>query len=315
MKQFISFISAVFIYSSSLAQSNDGIEALTCLEFVNGIAENGIMKENKIIKELVYEYTKHKDNMLDSVLSAVIFYNVSGTRLEKWQLFDQQKIIQKYIYQYDESNRIFGLQIRSDDPNTELANIVVEYDTIGRELNMYTYNHDTTQLSIRHKEYDQHGYLTRVYTRIGNDSFYISHRYYYDEENRLQKIDGFGDRGTLVYGLLYKYDSAKNAVKLFFRVGDQAKPLAEYIYDPTHHLIKSTLLQISQGENFRMDSPDFENDYNVESYLSNIAVVNVQESRYFVYNKNGTLYESYTLQRGNKRKLDFTRHYYITAEQ
>ncbi len=265
------------------AQYEDSYTAQTFLQFTtNGSNTADIILRNGIQRELIYEYTISSNSKIDSTLVAVVFYDETGNIFEKWKGLNKDKVVEKYSYGVDSLNRPAMLKISSNDPASDLAALEVEYDTLGREVNMYQYNIDTTYLVIRHKEYNERGLLAGLYTKINNDSFYQSHQYLNHVNGQLLAMHVMAKNRSLIYTYRFQYDTARRSRTVTLIWDDASQEIGQFVYDGTNRLVKVTAPQ-PLGE----------------------------LHTFYIYNPDGTLFESHKRKRERGGKVSsLTRHYY-----
>ncbi|MES2891253.1 MAG: hypothetical protein V4725_04550 [Bacteroidota bacterium] len=285
----------------------------TFLQFTgNGSNSRDIIVKNNIRRELVYEYAGSAKDNVDSTLVSVIFYDERGNVFEKWRGLNKDKLVEKYSYEFDAMDRLATLKIAFNDPVNNLAGLEVEYDTFGREVNMYQYNIDTTSLLIRHKEYNAQGQLQKLYTRINNDGFYESHQYVYDGQGRLAQINALTKSSIVMYSYEYSYNTQKADVKMFLRLNALKREVGEFVYDATKRLIK-VVEPPPLGS--RSPQPPPEDDllatHNFHLYLDRIVTTPGPVDNHFIYDSDGTLFESHKRIRDGRAKYSLTRHYYV----
>jgi hypothetical protein len=295
------------------AQYEDKYTAQTFLQFTpNGSNTSDIIFKNGIQRELIYEYSTSGKDKMDSTLVAVIFYDETGTIFEKWKGVDKDKLVEKYSYGVDSLNRPAILKIAFNDPASKVAGLEVEYDTLGREVNMYQYNSDTTYLVIRHKEYNSQGHLAGLYTKVNNDSFYHSHQYLTHGNGQLQAIHMLVKNEALVYTYKYLYDTTKRSIKVMLVWEDETRQIGHFVYDANSRLVQVTVPNPMNRTSYKTAvENDFELPHYFHRYLDRVEVSPAPLHTFYIYNPDGTLFESHVRnrERGGKVSL-LKRHYY-----
>lgn len=304
----------LFFTAHGFAQYEDIHTANTFLQFANHRSNpRAIIAKNGIRRELIYDYLESAKGEMDSTLVAVIFYDESGNILEKWKGLNKDRLVEKYSYDVDALKRPALLKIAFNDPDNNLAGTEVEYDTLGREVNMYQYNKDTTSLLIRHKEYSSQGNLQVLYTKVDNDSFYLSHQYVNDVNGRLQAVNVLTRKEQLMYTYKYLYNASGMHLKVLLIMNDESKQVGEFLYDSAKRLVKVTVPDpFERARWIPSAEPDFQQPHYFHHYLDRMDTAPGQVHTYFIYNSNGTLYESHNRRREHGGKVySLTRHYYI----
>ena len=133
-----------------------------------------IIKTNKIVKEVIYNYKLKNNIPKDSVLFATYIYDTLGNiieeTIEKTKM--NGKTIRKYTYSYNSTGQL--TKQRVDMPGYRMTTIYeYDYDSAGNEITKYDYNEDTTRLTIYQKKYNPNNLVTELIIKINNSDHYV----------------------------------------------------------------------------------------------------------------------------------------------
>lgn len=253
-----------------------------------------IIKINKIVKEVIYNYTINKNNIKDSALFATYHYDTLGNiieeKKEKTKIYGET--IRKYTYSYNLRGQLTKQIV--DMPSFRMVSIYeYEYDSVGNEINKYDYNEDTTRLTIHQKKYNTNNQVTELLIKINNSDFYVSRQYFYNSDNELSKEIALNPKGQIIYTYFYDYDKSLNKKTVYLENQEGKKRIEEYFYNNKKQIIKATSI-LKNTTFISRESTEYEN------------LNKVTEN---VYNQDSTLFETVIYINGKKSQLN--RHYYF----
>lgn len=289
MKQLLLLFFAQLFSSDTFSQSGN-----ISFGFISNPKE--IIKANNIIKEEVYSYNFANSGIKDSTLTNTYYYDILGDlveeKLAKIKNYDES--ITKYENSYYSSGKLRRQII--DKQSLKMVTIYeFEYDSLGNEVNKYDYNKDTTRLTIEQKIYNEKNQVIQLQTKINNNDFYVSRKYYYNTNNELSKVDAFDSKGELIYSYIYEYDNAQNKKTVYLENSDGRKRTGEYFYNNDKQCVKvnSTLKRTTFISSTSTEYDNFnqitENIYNTDKtiYESNVYLdgKKVQMNRHFYFKK------------------------------
>lgn len=253
-----------------------------------------IIKANNIIREEVYSYNFNKSGVKDSTLTNTYYYDTLGDLIEeklaKIKKYDES--ITKYENSYNSSGKLRRQIV--DKQSLKMATIYeYEYDSLGNEVNKYDYNKDTTRLTIEQKIYDDKNQVIQLQTKINNNDFYVSRKYYYNTNNELSKVDAFDTKGESIYSYIYEYDNTQNKKTVYLENGDGKKRTGEYFYNNDKQCVKV---------NSTFKSATFISSTSTEYDNFNQVTENI-------YNSDKTIFESNVYL--DSKKVQLNRHFYF----
>lgn len=287
MKQLLLLFFVQLFFSEMFSQTGN-----TTFGFISNSKE--IIKINKITKEQVYSYNFSNSGVKDSTLTNTYFYDTSGDlveeKLAKIKNYDES--ITKYENSYYPSGKLHR-QIVNKLSLKMVTIYEFEYDSLGNEVNKYDYNEDTTRLTIEQKIYNDKNQVIQLQTKVNNNDFYVSRKYYYNTNNELSKVDAFDKKGELIYSYIYEYDNAQNKKTVYHENGDGRKKTGEYFYNNDKQCVKI---------NSTFKSPTFISSTSTEYDSFNQVTENI-------YNPDKTIFESNVYLDG--KKVQMNRHFYF----
>lgn len=246
-----------------------------------------LIKANNIKTEEVYSYTFNESRIKDSVLIVIRTYDSLGDLVEERAPKTKKNKggAINFRYTYDPKGNL--IKKTAEDPEMKtMMTYEYDYDEMGREVNKYRFDKDTTSLTIDQKIYNTDNQVVKLATKGGNTDFYVSNQYYYNEDKKLAKDEKLNSKGTIIYTTLHEYDKSMNKETIYMQ-NDSRKDLMIVCYYNDSDLPVKTL------SNFRKTA-DEEKDLN-----------QIRES---VFNKDRTVYQtSITI---NEKKEILMRHYY-----
>jgi hypothetical protein len=215
-----------------------------------------IIKANKITKEVVYTYRFNKNGIKDSsVLGTVYFDSLGGTLIEK---MEKDKYPINCINTYYANGRLRTTVRNGHDASSFTT--YFEYDSYGNEIYNYEFNKDTTFLTVKHRIYDEKNRKIALELKTGNEPFYTTRKYYYDEKNNLSKIESYGRDGKMIYSYSFEY-SADGRDKIIYLDGSERKrKVAEYVFNADSQCVKEEEIEeYSTSLNPNSSSKGFQN--------------------------------------------------------
>ena len=274
--------------------------------FYNTFSQNGnttfgfssnpkeIIKENNIIKEEVYSYNFNKNGVKDSTLTNTYYYDTLGDLIEEKlaKIKNYDESITKYENSYYTSGKLHRQIV--DMQSLNMVTIYeYEYDSLGNEVNKYDYDKDTTRLTIEQKIYNDKNQVVQLLTKLNNNDFYISRKYYYNSNNELSKVDAFDRKGELIYSYIYVYDNTQNKKTAYLENEDGRKKTDEYFYNNNKQCIKVN------------------STYKRETFISSTSneYDNFNQLTENIYNQDKTIFESNVCLDG--KKVQMNRHFYF----
>lgn len=287
MKRLLLIFFSQLFFSNTFSQTGN-----TTFGFISNPKE--IIKANNIIKEEVYSYNFNNNGVKDSTLTNTYYYDTLGDlveeKLAKIKNYDES--ITKYENSYYSSGKLRRQIV--DKQSLKMVTIYeYEYDSLGNEVNKYDYNKDTTRLTIEQKIYNDQNQVIQLQTKINNNDFYISRKYYYNTNNELSKVDAFDSKGELIYSYIYEYDNAQNKKTVYLENADGRKITGEYFYNNDKQCVKV---------NSTFKSATFISSTSTEYNKFNQVTENI-------YNKDKTIFESNVYVEG--KKVQMNRHVYF----
>jgi hypothetical protein len=287
MKQLLLFSFVLLFFSDTFSQSGN-------ITFGFSLNPKEIIKANKFIKEEVYSYNFNKSGVKDSSLTNTYYYDALGDLIEdklaKIKNYDES--ITKYENSYNSSGKLRRQIV--DKQSLKIVTIYeYDYDSLGNEVNKYDYNKDTTRLTIEQKIYNEKNQVVQLQTKINNNDFYISRKYYYNDNNELSKVDAFDNKGELIYAYIYEYDNTQNKKTVYLENGDGRKKTGEYFYNNDKQCVKVNST-IKSARSISSTSIEYDNFNQVTENI---------------YNQDKTIFESNVYLDG--KKVQMNRHFYF----
>lgn len=253
-----------------------------------------IIKRNKIVKEVIYNYKLRRNIIKDSTLFATYYYDTLGNILEgkEEKTENYSKSIKKYTRFYNLRGEL--TKEIEDMPSLKMVSIYeYEYDSVGNEINKYDYNEDTTRLIIHHKNYNANNQVTELLIKINNADLYVSRQYFYNADNELSKEIAFNPNGQIIYTYFYDYDKSLNKKTVYLENQDGIKKIEECFYNNDKQILKTnSFLRLPRI--ISRESTEYE------------SINKVTEN---VYNQDNTLLETLIYEDGKKSQL-FGHHYF-----
>lgn len=315
MRTCITFFICVFFANTLSAQYDNNLNLVTFRPFfLAGPNADSVIRKNHINRELIYTYQVIHGKPLDSLLSAVIFYNELGKPVEKWVFSDAEKSVEKCSYEYDSVNHSMKLIFTPDPGNPDADLFQIEYDSLGRELNLYVFNHDTTELIIRHKKYDTAGRIKAVYTSVNDSSFYLSNTYTYGTNGRLEQFNQYDEAGGFQFRFTYKYNAQKREEKIYKKTDVANKIISTNNFDQQGHTVHilPNIWQFMYGGSVvsTLSVDPYKGQYDNNNSVTTVTAW--WPHRYMKYNDDQTFFE-YSVRSGNatSRPIEVIRHYYL----
>lgn len=287
MKQLLLLFFAQLFFSDTFSQTGN-----TTFGFSSNPKE--IIKANNIIREEVYSYNFNKSGVKDSTLTNTYYYDTLGDLIEEKlaKIKNYDESITKYENSYNSSGKLRRQIV--DKQSLKMVTIYeYEYDSLGNEVNKYDYNKDTTRLTIEQKIYNDKNQVIQLQTKINNNDFYLSRKYYYNTNNELSKVDAFDSKGESIYSYIYEYDNTQNKKTVYLENGDGKKRTGEYFYNNDKQCVKV---------NSTFKSTTFISSTSTEYDNFNQMTENI-------YNHDKTIFESNVYLDG--KKVQMNRHFYF----
>jgi hypothetical protein len=287
MKQLLLLFFAQLFFSYSFSQN---------LNITFGFSTNTkeTIKANNIVREEVYSYNFNKRGIKDSTLTHTYYYDAIGDLIE--ERFAKTKnhggSIRKYVNSYYPSGKL-RKQIVDKQSLKMMSIYEYDYDSLGNELTKYDYNEDTTSLTIEQKTYNENNQVIQLRTKINDNDFYISRKYYYNTNNDLSKVVAFDDKGEIMYSYIYEYDNTQNKKTDYLENGNGRKKTGEYFYNNDKQCVKA---------NTTFTSEPFLSSTSTEYHIFNRVTQNI-------YNQDKTVFESSVYVDG--KKVQMNRHFYF----
>lgn len=253
-----------------------------------------IIKTNKIVKEVIYNYKLKNNIPKDSVLFATYIYDTLGNiieeTIEKTKM--NGKTIRKYTYSYNSTGQL--TKQRVDMPGYRMTTIYeYDYDSAGNEITKYDYNEDTTRLTIYQKKYNPNNLVTELIIKINNSDHYVSKQYVYNADNELSKEIAFNPQGQVIYTYFYEYDKSLNKKIVYLENQQGKKRIEEFIYNNEKQITKAYSV---------FETPTFNSRESTEYESLNQVTENF-------YNPDNTVFETAIYINGKKVQLN--KHYYF----
>ena len=261
-----------------------------------------IISFNKIVREEVYSYTLEGNTVKDSALTTTYYYDAAGYFLKESSAKrnNSDASLTTYTNTYTATGKlrkqISDKQI-ADKQQLKIVSIYeFDYDSIGNEVTKYMYNKDTSRLTIEEKSYNDQHQVVQLRTKINNNNFYISRRYYYDQDNNLSKITALDTKGKVIYSYSYEYKKYPAKKTIYLENESGKNKTGEYFYNNNNQCIKvnSTVKNAAFIGKDGKESMEYGNFSEVTNYT---------------YNKDKTLYESTVFLDGKKAQIK--RHFYF----
>lgn len=256
-----------------------------------------VIRQNNITKELIYDYTFNKKGIKDSALASAITFDTRGNIIEELVYNDKKEITRKDVYQYHIQN-LLSKKTSTMTGRFKLETIdEYDYDSTGNERTYYSYNSDTTSLTIEQKNYNEKNQVTELVIKINDNVPYVSRRYHYDEKGELLKAESLDQQGSWMYSTLYEYNSTGNKKSVYTENSDGKKLTQELFFNSIGQCMKK-IRPAKQPMAYQDDNS-----------ISKLEFKILQSVDEYTYNADGTLFE-WTVKVDNKIK-QIRRHYYL----
>jgi hypothetical protein len=251
--------------------------------------QSEFIKQNKIVKEVVYNYHFKKHNIKDSTLFATYYYDTLGKVIE--EKVEKTKInsetIRKYTYTYNTRGQLTRQKEERLPPFRMTSFLEYEYDSLGNEITEYDFNEDTTRLTIRHKNYYENNQVAELITKINHGEFYVSRQYFYNADNELIKQTALDPNGKIIYTYYYEYDKLLHKKTVYLENQEGKKRMEEIFYNKEQQVLKTNDIS-KKITSISIESTEYEN---LDKVTEN------------VYNKDNTLFETVIYINGKRSQL------------
>ena len=221
--------------------------------------EQKIRMNNRISERLEYEFDL---NINDSILKDIDFYDKQGKHIKDNRYNENGEIRYQYIIEYN-SDGLMNKQTgyKSDKVSTILT---YNYDKNGNRTENFQHSPDG-KLLIHQKRIYENNLNTELYNKnVKFDNFWLSYKYYYDNEGLLKKTERFKANGkkasTSIYvhnkkdNTLFIYENKKRKgnlylIKKYNEIGQlietkysQVKKIIQYKYNSENNLVEKVVI-------------------------------------------------------------------------
>lgn len=258
--------------------------------------ENGkeVIRNNKIAREIVFNYTFRKDKIVDSAIDATFLYDSKGDLIEekKEKTRNTRETVTKNTYLYNAENKLIK-QITEIPTADMVSNYEYEYDSLGNEITKYVYNRDTSRLTVEQKVYNTKNQVLELWMKINASESFYSRRYSYNENGELTQIDAYNPKGENIYSYIYENDKTLNKKTLYLKNEDGKRVQDVCIYNTDSLPIK------------------FFHTSRRQVYLTSSSqeLENFEQATEYVYNPDKTVFQTISYLDGKKIKIQ--KHYYF----
>lgn len=190
-----------------------------------------VIRAAKISTEKIYSFYQNKAGATDSLLQAVIEYDVNGYITSSKELVKKNRVEKTYRYFFNSNGLLTKKMIRSAvNQNSNIHYTEIDYNEAGLEAFKYDYDNDSINMIVFKKEYNDRNLCIRLKTLDTDGSFKVVKEYAYDKEGNMATIAWFfyyQPPGPPAKTIDIKTGRNGNTEQLF--LGDNQ--LAQYEYD------------------------------------------------------------------------------------
>ncbi len=201
-----------------------------------------VIAKNKIKCEKIYsqiyshELTKKNISVFSCIAS--LEYDSSANLISRIEHVNNTEDTTLLDYQYNKDSSIHRILIHYPYPKPYREIIEYGYDSVGNRELIYTYDEDTTYMTVLKNEYNDNHQLMCSYKGDDKMKLYLQNRWYYSEDGNFSKEEIYNQKGKLNTSIIYEFDKTENKITVFNEY-HKGKHLQEEIFlDSAHHYIK-----------------------------------------------------------------------------
>lgn len=144
-----------------------------------------LIRKERISVEDIFYYSFNGTLVIDSVLRKRIYYNRNGD-IEQIVIFNGNDTFStsSILYNADYFPTLASTRLKGGNIHSEQF-IEYQYDSLGLEKFVFSYNGDTSTLIIEEKFYDVNGQCIKIMRKINNRDFQLSNDFSYDSLGKL----------------------------------------------------------------------------------------------------------------------------------
>ncbi len=303
----------LFLFSITLLLFINSFSQVQFLIFPTPDNPAEVIMQAGIVKEMFYKYEFDGKKIKDSSLIAEFYYDDLGKLTTEKIPSGTSGFKERRISYYYDSIGQLTKKVTIELPYKEYSFVDYEYDSAGNEINKYSYTLDTTYVTIEHKTYNKNKQVTELYTKLPNSKMYLYCKYYYADDNSLQRANYFHDNGGLTYAYLYEYDKRSNK-KTTYIENDAGKELEEEdFYNPYGLCVKKNTFVKQNGRLTYVYQEEREVNGKILTRTTDQVPVNqirlITQKTVNSFNPDKTLFETDVF--FGDRKVQMFRHYYF----
>ena len=222
------------------------------------------LKQYGITHELIYRFKAENKMDTDSTLAESLYYDSTGKLIERRIFSTLKPYAGTSVYFYNADNKLIKEVSYYDTAKTCIKSIFEAfYDS--NTVSNYSYNKDTTHVTIQKEIYNEKKQLIIEWTKLGNNPSYISRRHFYNERGWLVKTDAYDTKGKNIYSYNNEYDDSTHTESLYLVNGHGKNLMEQYRYNE-----KKLLIQTVYYHKDNPNSPALKHDVTDKYiYLSN----------------------------------------------
>jgi len=247
-----------------------------------------IIKKQAVSKDSVFLYTKRKNNH-DSTLVMTEYFDSSGNTLERDEYgFDKTGVwrITNYNYEGDllVKKEVMSKTIYSvNNLNLRKSMNTFEYDSKGNIIteSEYSYFGDSLEnfsVTIRNKEYDTTGRLTKEFLTLPKKEPFLNHIYFYNT-NFLSEVKNYDYKQEWLYSYIHEYDKEFKIESIYLsNISPNKKLESEFFYDDNKRLIQEKDYTIGRNNLYHSTQTYL---YNADGLLKYQSFQDVKDNNYY----------------------------------
>ena len=193
--------------------------------FKSGVNSIETIRQNKILEEKIYVFTKPKD----SFIHCIINYDTAGF-VKSAEQYKDGSILSREIFSYNESGQIIKSVLDYFKGKSKIIIKQYEYDSLGSEIKNYEYNGDTTTLTVVQKIFVESGNYLESLRNYNEHGFKVDERDYLDEKGNAYKIEKFGFSAKPEFDFISN-DEKRNSIKITKGEKNRKQFFQEFIYN------------------------------------------------------------------------------------
>jgi len=232
----------LFLYLSIAAQNTTTIYLPKAV-----YPKSSTLKQYGITRELIYRY-KANNAEPDSTLAESLYYDSTGKLIERRIFSTLKPYAGTSVYFYNADNKLIKEINYYDTAKTSIKwSYAVFYES--NAVSKYNYSKDTTRVTVQKEIYNEKKQLIIEWTKLDNNSAYISRRHFYNERGWLAKTDAYDAKGKHIYSYKNEYDESTHTESLYLKNGNGKNLDEQFIYNDNKQLI--------QHVNYHKNNPNY----------------------------------------------------------